>query len=132
MNPTHQDSALTTADGAWRPDQASPPRSSRPGRLTEAQDRQNAPHSGDRELVALFKPDLAEDFRLRWDAVQGTFVDDPRGAVRRGDELVAQVIKSLADSFANERAQLEGQLDRKDEAATENLATGASPLSLVL
>jgi hypothetical protein len=38
-------------------------------------------------------------------------VDDPPKAVREGDELVAQVIKSLAETFAKQRAALEGQRD---------------------
>jgi hypothetical protein len=53
--------------------------------------------------------------------VQSSFVDDPKLAVRHGDELVAQVMKSLAESFSKERAQLEGQFERPDEVSTENL-----------
>jgi hypothetical protein len=53
--------------------------------------------------------------------VQSSFVDDPRQAVRRGDELVAQVMKNLAETFSEERARLESQLDRSDAANTENL-----------
>lgn len=73
------------------------------------------------ELAPLFSADLAKEFRVRWDAVQSGFVDDPKQAVRRGDELVAEVMKSLADSFSKERTQLEGQLDHTDAASTENL-----------
>jgi hypothetical protein len=47
-------------------------------------------------------PDAAKDFRSRWDAVQRGFVDDPGQS-----ELVAQVMKSLAEAFSNERAKLE-------------------------
>ena len=77
--------------------------------------------SEDKQLAPLFFPDVAKDFRSRWDAVQISFVDDPRQAVRQGDELVAQVMKSLAETFSNERAMLEGQLDQTDKASTENL-----------
>jgi hypothetical protein len=72
-------------------------------------------------LDPLFSPDLAEDYRARWTAVQGSFVDDPREAVQQGDELVAQVMKSLAESFAAERDELEGQLGEGGEASTETL-----------
>src|SRR5262245_35064322 len=58
----------------------------------------------------LFAQDVAEDFREKWDAIQIGFVDDPRDAVRRADELVAQVMKRLAETFAQERATLEKQL----------------------
>jgi hypothetical protein len=66
-------------------------------------------------------PDVAKEFRSRWDTVQIGFVDDPRQAVRQGDELVGQVMKSLAETFSNERATLEGQLDQTDKASTETL-----------
>jgi hypothetical protein len=70
-------------------------------------------------LAPLFASDTASDFRSRWDIVQRGFVDDPKEAVRAGDELVAQVIKSLAESFASQRATIEG--DPEDGASTENL-----------
>jgi hypothetical protein len=73
------------------------------------------------KLVPLFLPDVAKDFRSSWDAVQIGFVDDPRQAVREADELVAQVMKSLAQTFSSERASLEGQVDQTDHASTENL-----------
>ena len=41
--------------------------------------------------------------------------------MRQGDELVAQVLKSLTETFSNERSRLEGQLDQSDKASTENL-----------
>jgi hypothetical protein len=77
--------------------------------------------SDDEQLVPLFLPDVAKDFRSRWDAVQIGFVDDPRQAVRKADELVAQVMKSVAETFSNEHAKLEGQVDQTDQASTENL-----------
>ena len=75
----------------------------------------------DEQLAPLFQPDVANDFRSRWAAVQGSFVDDPRQAVRQGDELVAQVMKSLAETFSKERAQLEKQFEQTDKASTEDL-----------
>ncbi|TMH11913.1 MAG: hypothetical protein E6H65_08040 [Betaproteobacteria bacterium] len=64
---------------------------------------------------------MADDFRARWDAIQISFVDDPKQAVRQADELVAQVMKSLAETFSNARAKFEGNVDEKDTASTENL-----------
>jgi hypothetical protein len=72
-------------------------------------------------LAALFVTDVAKDFRTHWDAVQSSFVDDPRQAVRQADELVAQVMTSLAETFSGERAKLEGQVDPTDKASTEDL-----------
>jgi hypothetical protein len=75
----------------------------------------------ERELAPLFLTDVAKEFRSRWNAVQSGFVDDPREAVRQGDELVGQVMKSLTETFSRERATLEGQLDKADKASTETL-----------
>ena len=57
----------------------------------------------------------------QWDAVQIGFVDDPKQAVRQADELVAQVMKNLADTFSNERNKLESQVEQPEQATTENL-----------
>jgi hypothetical protein len=75
----------------------------------------------DEPLAALFLGPVAEDFRRRWDAVQIGFVDDPRQAVRSADELVAQVMKTLAETFAEQRAGIEAGVDRGEQADTENL-----------
>ena len=72
-------------------------------------------------LEPLFTPELAETYRVRWNAVQSGFVDDPRQAVRSGDELVAQIMTNLADTFAAERQRVEAQLDDSGESSTENL-----------
>jgi hypothetical protein len=81
--------------------------------------------SPDREkLDPLFPPEMAETYRSRWAAVQSSFVDDPRRAASQGDELVAEVLKNLADSFAREREQLDRQLSESGEAATETLRVG--------
>ena len=89
----------------------------------KAEARRDEVRSGDGrdQLAPLFPGDLAQQFRSRWDQVQSGFVDDPREAVRHGDELVAQVMKSLAESFAAERQKLEDQFRETDSASTENL-----------
>ncbi len=73
------------------------------------------------KLEPLFAPELARDYRSRWAAVQSGFVDDPKRAVQQGDELVAQMMKSLAESFAAERTKLEAQLGQTGDASTETL-----------
>ena len=42
-------------------------------------------------------------------------------SMTRDSLLVAQVMKSLAETFSNERAKLEAQMDQTDKASTENL-----------
>jgi hypothetical protein len=73
------------------------------------------------QLAALFPPPVATEFRNRWDQVQIGFVDDPRRAVQQADELVAQVMKSLAASFAEQRSRLEAGLGQGGQADTEGL-----------
>jgi hypothetical protein len=71
--------------------------------------------------TALFPENESQDFHKRWTDIQTAFVDEPRRAVERADELVAQVIKRLADIFAQERSRLEGQWGRGDNVSTEDL-----------
>jgi hypothetical protein len=87
----------------------------------EAVAQPGAMHDAGEPLAALFLAPVAEDFRRRWDAVQIGFVDDPKQAVRNADELVAQVMKTLAESFAEQRAGIEAGVDHSDQANTENL-----------
>ncbi len=77
--------------------------------------------SSEETLEPLFASGLAESFRERWISIQSGFVDDPKQAVRRGDELVAEVMSNLAQGFATERQRMEAQLDETGEGATENL-----------
>ena len=69
----------------------------------------------------LFPENEATNFRNRWTEIQAAFVDEPRRAVEQADALVADVIKRLASSFADERSKLEGQWGRGDNVSTEDL-----------
>jgi hypothetical protein len=75
-------------------------------------------------LEPLFPTGTATEYRARWGEVQSGFVDDPRRAVAEGDELVAEVMKNLAESFAIERQRLEDELLHTGEASTEALRVG--------
>jgi hypothetical protein len=69
----------------------------------------------------LFPDDELHNFRAQWDQAQTSFVDEPRKAVEQADSLVANVVKRIAEQFANERAQLEKQWDSGDNVSTEDL-----------
>ena len=71
--------------------------------------------------TTLFQEEEANDFHKRWTDTQTGFVDEPRRAVEQADGLVAEVIKRLANSFAEARAELEGQWGRGDNVSTEDL-----------
>ncbi len=71
--------------------------------------------------VPLFAQNDTQDFRSRWEKIQIGFVDEPRDAVVRADELVAGAIKRLAEVFATERHKLETEWDKTDNVSTEDL-----------
>ena len=75
----------------------------------------------DQRAEPLFPSEDADELRSRWDAIQAGFVDEPRKAVEEADSLVALAMKRLAETFAAERSQLEGQWDRGDDVSTEDL-----------
>lgn len=128
MNQTTEQKTLSTADFAAAADRRDSARELREPREPAGEVRSGAVAPGatrteagggqGEQLAPLFLPQVAERFRSRWDEVQIGFVDDPTEAVRHADELVAQVMKNLAETFAHERANLEGELDQSD---TEHL-----------
>ena len=69
----------------------------------------------------LFDQSEAEEFRTRWMRIQTEFVDEPRRSVQEADELVAVTMKRLAETFAQERDNLERDWDSGDNTSTEDL-----------
>jgi hypothetical protein len=69
----------------------------------------------------LFEQSALQDFRSRWGAIQTGFVDNPGWAVKQADELVAAVMKRLAEVFADERANLEQEWAKRNDVSTEDL-----------
>ena len=69
----------------------------------------------------LFERDESSGYQGRWETIQTNFVDDPRRTVEEADELVAEVMRRLAESFAAERERLEGQWGRGEDVSTEDL-----------
>jgi len=89
--------------------------------LERSRPEDRAEGSSDGAAGTLFQEDEANDFRKRWTDIQTGFVDEPRRSVEQADALVAEVIKRLANSFAEERSRLEGQWGRGDDVSTEDL-----------
>jgi hypothetical protein len=75
----------------------------------------------DDDDIALLPHDEGAGFQYRWQELQTGFVDEPRRTVEQADELVAQVMQRLAESFASERERLEGQWGRGEDVSTEDL-----------
>lgn len=78
----------------------------------------SAPHA---ETERLFGEEDSRTYLGRWESVQATFVDDPRAAVEHADGLVAEVIRRLAETFSEERENLEGQWAGGGDVSTEDL-----------
>lgn len=87
---------------------------SRPGNGTDLRDREET-------AAPLLPENEVGDLRKRWEQIQTGFVDEPRRAVEEADQLVASAMTRLAEVFASERSQLEGQWDRGDDVSTEDL-----------
>ena len=66
---------------------------------------------------SLFAAGEADDLRHQWDAIQASFVDEPRKAVEEADRLVADAVQRLSQSFASERQSL----TRNSDVSTEDL-----------
>jgi hypothetical protein len=109
--PDRRDGQLTTASLARAADVGAA-ESTRSFASAEAADEQPEPLFADEETSRL---------RADWDRVQASFVDEPRAAVESADRLVATAIKRMAEIFAQEKAQLEGQWDRGGDVSTEDL-----------
>ncbi|MFF5449456.1 hypothetical protein [Streptomyces sp. NPDC012888] len=69
----------------------------------------------------LLSDDQAQGFRTTWGEIQGRFVDDPQGAVKDADKLVAEVMQTLAGTFSTHKRELEGQWQQGQDVATEEL-----------
>jgi len=98
------------------------------GPAREEEEQTRAPEQADaapRDAVddapELLPGDETAEFRSRWETIQTGFVDEPRQTVEQADELVAQVMRRLAESFAAERDGLEQQWGRGDDVSTEDL-----------
>jgi hypothetical protein len=68
----------------------------------------------------LVPEDRAASYAQRWDAVKGTFVDEPREAVAQADALVGELLDELETLFHEQRRSIEHGLDT-DETSTEDL-----------
>ena len=126
-NAESREPGITTADLA----DVNEPASTEQGRSQEQEfERGNWPRPEaldagalrvEREAAPLFSPEESAEFHSRWNAIQVSFVDEPREAVQQADGLVASAMKRLAEIFAEERGHLDKQWDRGGDVSTEDL-----------
>ena len=84
-------------------------------------DERSADSGSDGKATPLLEGDAANRLAQQWTEIQVDFVDRPRDAVSRADELVANVMQQLATRFADERNNLESQWSSGDGVDTEAL-----------
>jgi ABC-type phosphonate transport system ATPase subunit len=73
------------------------------------------------ELSPLFSEEMERELRTQWHEIQTGFVDEPRKAVEKADELVARAMQQLTQSFSNQRNSLERQWEQAEKISTEDL-----------
>lgn len=78
-------------------------------------------NAGDSSDGALFADDDRTGLRARWDALQASFVDNPKQCVQEADGLVEEVVQRLTASFAHARSRLDEQWSQGQDASTEDL-----------
>jgi hypothetical protein len=69
----------------------------------------------------LIAPEQSAEMRSRWEGIQAGFVDEPRECVKQADRLVSDAIRSLSETFARERENLEHQWSQGGDVSTEDL-----------
>ena len=123
---TENERNLTTEDLASKGDRPEKDRAPSAGRPDEYE--AGAELSGgepedttDEGAQPLLPREDSEDFLRRWEEIQISFVDEPRGSVEQADGLVAELMKRLAETFAERRSLLEERWDRGDKVGTEDL-----------
>lgn len=104
---SHADARMTTADLAYGRD--------------DGNAMKQPAATDDEERISLIQEADVGGYRERWTSIQTHFIDEPRETVSDADELVAEVIQSLARRFAEERQNLEQQWQSGSEVSTEDL-----------
>ena len=82
-------------------------------RRAREQELSRADTGGDRNSMA--------DLQSRWTELQTIFVDDPRIAVQRADEVVSQTIQRVHETMNTQRSQIGERWQRNDNISTEDL-----------
>ncbi|MFE2096941.1 hypothetical protein [Streptomyces sp. NPDC059468] len=114
QNPTDEAGGSPAGDGARAGAAGSP-------RTPDTPDTSDASDASDDEAPQLLTDDEDQAFRGRWQKIQNRFVDDPREAVHDADALVADVMQTLATTFAQHKKELEEQWGQGEQVETEEL-----------
>ena len=112
---------LTTADIAGKTDRAERPKAVTGPAQTDVVPFEKRRDTAAVEAAPLLPKNEVDDLHNRWNAIQTSFVDEPRKSVQEADKLVARSVQRLAEVFAQERSKLEQQWSRGEQISTEDL-----------
>lgn len=70
---------------------------------------------------ARLTPVESEHFRMRWNDIQGKFVDEPGTAVVQADALVSEVVEKITRVYIDEHNALKSQWRDDNNVSTEDL-----------
>jgi hypothetical protein len=62
-----------------------------------------------------------ESLRSRWQAIQGSFIDEPQHSVEEADNLVGDLADRIRERFDEQRRELEAVWEKGEEVSTETL-----------
>jgi uridylate kinase len=116
---TDQDTPSTTAELAEEAESA-------PVLTTEIQQVQAVPANTpvsqtNAEEFARLTPVESENLRMRWNDIQGKFVDEPGTAVMQADALVSEVVEKITRVYTDEHNALKSQWRDDNNVSTEDL-----------
>lgn len=72
-------------------------------------------------VVNLLPEERLSSLKEQWSTIQTSFVDEPKSSVEKADELVADVMQTIAKRFAEERDTLEREWSGGGDPSTEDL-----------
>jgi hypothetical protein len=75
----------------------------------------------DDEPLEILPREQHESLRSRWDAIQGSFIDEPQRSVEEADSLVGDVADRIRERFDEQRRELETVWEKGEEVSTETL-----------
>lgn len=83
--------------------------------------RDDSDESSIESEATFFDHEESEDLNQQWMEIQGKFVDEPRVAVQKADDLISDMIQQITSTFDKELEGLETQWNQGEEVSTEDL-----------
>ena len=75
----------------------------------------------DDEHMEILPREQHDTLRSRWQAIQGSFIDEPQRSVEEADNLVGDLADRIRERFDEQRRELETVWEKGEEISTETL-----------